>query len=557
MILLGLADNHDAGAALVVDGKLVAACGQERIDRIKTSGAFPWGAIDAVLDRAGVRYRDVDRVAVGTGFTPSWFLRRFPDLHHKRKAHGDQFDPALNAYVAYQVGLRRTGLYVQEVEACRRLLERRLMDRGFAKATVEMWDHHAAHAEAAYRTQPNLDCLVLTVDAMGDGISNTAWLGRAGDLERHYAQSGFSAVNTYYSRVTQVLGFTPNRHEGKITGLAAYVDPPSELLEHFRGQLRFTGRGFSRVNYLRPHSADDAFYGPLARYSREQVAAACQAILEEAVTDYVRHWVQTTGQSTVAVCGGIFANVKLNQRIAELECVDQLTVFPNMGDGGLCAGAALASAGVPPHELESVYLGPTYSELDMSRALGVANLRPKRVTPDDVAELLAQGKVVASFDGGMEFGPRALGNRSLLVRPDDPAVNQWLNERLERSEFMPFAPMVRQEDAADLFIGWDKARQASRFMTVCFDVVPERVEAIRGCVHVDGTARPQVVRQQDNPRCHAVLTAFQQKTGLPALINTSFNMHEEPIVCSPGDAIRAWQRGHLDALWMGPFLVTQ
>lgn len=558
MLILGLADNHDAGAALVQDGRLVAACGQERIDRAKNSGAFPWGAIDAVLDQVGARARDVDRVVFGTSFTPSYILRRFPDFHRRKKEAGGQFDPLLNAYIAYQVFLRRTGLYTAEVEANRRLLEFRLRDRGFAKASVAMMEHHEAHAHAAYRTQPHTTSLILTVDAMGDGVSATASVGQVGQINRHWSQSGFAAINTFYSRITEWMGFIPNRHEGKVTGLAAMAEAPEALLEHMRGQLSFIGPGFSRLNYLKRQLKDDAFYGRLREFSREQIAAAAQRVLEEAVVAYVQHWVERTGIADVSLCGGIFANVKLNQRIASLPEVRSLYVFPNMGDGGLPLGAALGEAGVPPHVMETLYLGPAYTRNQISREANIAGLRPERPVdmPEAVAELLVQQKVVARFDGGMEFGPRALGNRSILFRPDDPSVNTWLNERLKRSEFMPFAPAVLAEDAPRLFRGYHKATQCARFMTTCFDCTDEMKRLAPGCVHVDGTARPQVVTDEDNPGFAAILRRFRAKTGIPALINTSFNMHEEPIVCSPHDAIRAWKQAKLDALILGETLVT-
>ncbi|MCB9745264.1 MAG: hypothetical protein H6741_12230 [Alphaproteobacteria bacterium] len=559
MLILGLADNHDAGAALVQDGRLVAACAQERIDRKKNSGAFPWGAIDAVLDQVGARYRDVDRVVVGTAFTPSWALRRFPQLHHQRKSEGGQFDPLLNAYVVYQSLLRRSGLHTLEVEACRKLLERRIHERGMARASVDVMGHHAAHAEAAYRSQPNPRCLILTVDAMGDGLSATVSMGRVGQVDRLWTQSGFAAVNTYYSRVTEYLGFRPNRHEGKITGLAAYAPPNPHLVEHFRSQLDFVGPGFTRTNYFKRQAKDDAFYSELADFSREEVASALQANLERAITAFVSHWVEHTEVHDVAVCGGIFANVKLNQRIAELDEVRSLWVFPNMGDGGLAVGAALAAGGVPPHALETLYLGPSYTRTQIARELHVAKLTPERPADlaDRVAALLAEGKVVARFDGGMEFGPRALGNRTVLASPADPAVNDWLNARLQRSEFMPFAPVVLAEDAPRLFHGVPKAAQSARFMTVCFDCTDDMKRLAPGTVHVDGTARPQILQEGENPGYAEILRRFKARTGIPVLVNTSFNMHEEPIVCSPFDAIRAFKSAELDALIVGEFLVER
>ena len=230
-----------------------------------------------------------------------------------------------------------------------------------------------------------------------------------------------------------------------------------------------------------------------------------------------------------------------------------------MGDGGLAAGAAMVGGSVAPARMQTAYLGPEAPEKEMAGALARAGLprrKPQNLV-EEVAELLAQGKVVAHFDGATEWGPRALGNRSLLVRPDDPSINQWLNTRLKRTEFMPFAPMVRSCDAARFFRGVEKAEQAARFMTVCFDCTEEFKAEAAGVVHVDGTARPQILFPEDNPRLHELIGAFQAKTGLSSLVNTSFNLHEEPIVCTPNDAVRAWDQGQLDALVLGPFLVKR
>ena len=214
---------------------------------------------------------------------------------------------------------------------------------------------------------------------------------------------------------------------------------------------------------------------------------------------------------------------------------------------------------VSPHRMPTAYLGPEPTEREMAGALSRAGLPRKKPEDlvDQVAQLLADGKVVAHFDGATEWGPRALGNRSLLVRPDDPAINQWLNGRLKRTEFMPFAPIVREEDATRFFQGVEKAQEAARFMTVCFDCTEVFKKQAAGVVHVDGTARPQILTEKDNPRLHQILGAFEKKSGLSSLVNTSFNLHEEPIVCTPHDAVRAWQQGQLDALVLGPFLVQK
>ncbi len=557
MIVLGLADNHDSGAAVVIDGRLVSAVNQERIDRVKQSGAFPWGAIDEALRVAGVVERQVDRIVFGTSFTPSAVLRATPQRHAEAKS-GGQFSPWLHGYIVYQSGLKATGLHTLEVDACKRILTRRLKSRPFVKATIEMMDHHRAHAEGAYRTQAHPRCLVLTVDAMGDGTTATASMGSDGQLSLLWRQSGLCSINTFYSRITERLGFTAIRHEGKVTGLAAYTQAPTDLLEHLRTRVRFEGPGFSRMPAQRVDRADDAFWGALDRWSREEVASAAQQILEEAVVPYVAHWVRETGVGHVAVAGGAFANVKLNQHIAALPEVQSLWVIPHMGDGGLAAGAALGAAGAVPTRLEHAFWGPEFTNKECAKALATAGIRRHR--PKDaiakVAKLLAKGKVVGRFGGGMEWGPRALGNRSILARPHDPAVNDWLNDQLGRSEFMPFAPVVRVEDAERYFLGTHKAEEAARFMTVCFETTDEFQQTCPAAVHVDRTARPQLVDASTHPELHALLGAVGELTGIPVLINTSFNLHEEPIVCTPSDAIRAWQEAALDALWLSDQVIT-
>jgi carbamoyltransferase len=326
-----------------------------------------------------------------------------------------------------------------------------------------------------------------------------------------------------------------------------------------RRLLRFVGPGFSREAYWRPQTPGDRFYSFVARYTKEQVAAATQQALEEAMVEFVKHHVLDTGVGHVAVAGGTFANVAVNRRIAELPEVASLFVYPNMGDGGLPVGAALGAAGAAPARLPHVYLGPSFDDRHIEHLLEGSGLdydRPADLSRQ-VAQLIADKKVVARCDGAMEWGPRALGNRSILYRPDDPAVNDWLNKRLQRTEFMPFAPMTLAEHAPALYRGLDKAAEAARFMTVCFEVSDDMKRDCSGVVHVDGTARPQVLHREDNPGMYELLAAFCDITGLHTIVNTSFNMHEEPIVCSPEDALRAWQAADLDALVLGPWVIRR
>jgi carbamoyltransferase len=373
----------------------------------------------------------------------------------------------------------------------------------------------------------------------------------------------FDGLGNYYGYVTHLCGFTTGRHEGKVTGLAAYGKPVHrEMLERF---IRYDdGSMFNVGNAFRTAALDKLRAALPADFRREDLATSIQDVAEDISRRYVAHWQQHTGRRNVALAGGVVANVKINQRIHELDGVDSVFVYPAMSDEGLPAGAALIVSAQrlagPPDPgsrcFDHAYLGPQYSEREIADALnhaGVPYTRPD-VPEQEIARLISEGYVVARATGPMEYGPRALGNRSILYRPDDPSVNDWLNERLRRTEFMPFAPATLAEDAGRCFEGLDGARDAARFMTITFDCTEEMQRSCPGVVHIDGTARPQLVSESDNPAYYRIIREFKRITGLSSIVNTSFNIHEEPIVCTPQDAIRAFQLGHLDVLAIGPFL---
>jgi carbamoyltransferase len=286
-------------------------------------------------------------------------------------------------------------------------------------------------------------------------------------------------------------------------------------------------------------------------------------VLEEIGIAFVRHWLRSTGMTNLCLAGGVFSNVRLNQGLVEIPEVSQISVHPAMDDSGLSVGAALQSHAqqsggrLAPVRLPNAYLGPEFSNAEIAAALAEAGLMSSREgrIQEAISERLAAGAVVARFHGRMEYGPRALGNRSLLYQPTDPSVNDWLNERLQRTEFMPFAPATLAEQADDCYEQLEGARDAARFMTITLDCTVKMRDACPGVVHVDGTARPQLVDADTSPDFHAILSAYHARTGLPALINTSFNLHEEPIVCTPGDAIRAFLQGRIDYLAIGDHLI--
>jgi len=371
-----------------------------------------------------------------------------------------------------------------------------------------------------------------------------------------------NSLGTFYASITKALGFKPARHEGKITGLAAYGKPSPELLSEIR-RIAFND---SDGSFAAP-----AVYGSYPRilllarkHGRENMAAAFQTVLEEVATNFIAHFVREHEVDNVVLAGGVAANVKLNQRVHEIDGVKNVFVFPHMGDGGLGYGAAQVVArrmlrDNSPRRISDVYWGPEYSNEFIERELKRHGLA-YRVSQDvakDVAALIADNKVVAHFDGRMEFGPRALGNRSILYPATNPEVNQWLNAQLDRSEFMPFAPVTLAERASDYYRNTNGATFTAEFMTITFDCTERMKSESPAVVHVDGTARPQLIREDVNPRYYRILNEYFKRTGFASIVNTSFNKHEEPIVCSPDDAIRSFLGGKLDCLAIGNCIVPK
>jgi len=576
MRVMGIGDGFGAGVALVEDGAVRFAVSEERLSRIKNHSGyyhgFPYRSIEVALDGAGWSPESVDRIAVSNLAFPPLPLRLLALVRSRPVGEKDfldrhEFSRTLNSRL-YSVFSEQTSAssFARSASAVYRAgLGRQLTTRFGLTAPIGFFDHHRNHAASAYFTQPEDDCLVVTLDCHGDGLSGSVSLARAGALERIGAFPAAGSIGSFYAAITAHLGFKHHRHEGKVTGLAAYADPAVALADMQRmisydpetrrvrtalGRNQFTS--IARVG------------GFLSRdYSREEIAAAAQHHLEAMVLEIVRGHLVDTGKRKLLLSGGIFGNVKLNQRINELREVEYLFVHPGMGDEGLPVGAALAcSADAGEYRLErieNVFWGPDFDEEDVEKALASYDFPCERIEDIDtsVGGLLADGKLVARCSGALEYGPRALGNRSILFQAGDPSSNDWLNEKLRRSEFMPFAPATLARHAEAAYRNLASAEYAAEFMTVCFDVDPDFTRQCPAVVHVDGTARPQLVTESSNPGFFRILTEYERRTGIASLINTSFNIHEEPIVCSPADAIRAFATADLDYLALGNHLVRR
>jgi carbamoyltransferase len=572
MRILGISDGMTGGAALLEGGRITYAVHEERLTRAKMATGFPRESISRTLADTHTRPDEIDAIAIPTVSEffreqavayDGWLLREQAPLKELLLSASSGVTGLVGARPILKRGYY--GLKGLLGRARRKAIEEVLRrDWGFS-CPIKFIDHHYAHACSAYFTSGLKDATVITLDGAGDNLCSRVYAVKNGVFQGLWTVDSFDSIGNYYAYVTHLCGFRAQKHEGKITGLAAYGEPKyADILKRFIQYEDGTTVNKGGVYYWAAVKAlENALPKP---FKREDLSSSVQQVLEEIGCAYVRHWVEKTGCGDLALAGGVFANVKFNERIHELDNVTSVFIHPGMGDEGLAVGAAFALGRIRgsrtgeelhPLKLDDVYLGPSYSEAETTRALEAHGLRSESVPNPErrIAELLAEGKVVARFDGRMEYGPRALGNRSILYQPTDPSVNDWLNHRLHRSEFMPFAPVTLQEYADQCYEHLDGARYPANFMTITFDCTSWMKKHCPAVVHVDGTARPQIIQEETNPVYYRIVEEYRRITGLPSIINTSFNMHEEPMVCSPSDAIRAFQDGRLDWLSIGNRLV--
>lgn len=594
--------DKDSTVTLVEDGTIRYAAAEERFTRVKLQDGFPWQAMSDCLERTGTDASEIS--AVTYPFLP-WAeeTRLFTEKLQREKAYLEEQESVQTTRLMREAEARvpaRTGSIpglqhpnekmakgFAKTLAYRVLAGDSVVSRNVAKRGSDQWgrdaqqfhkkwqeelesalgemgladrlkryEHHVTHAANAYFGSGFDEALIISLDGYGSGLAGSASIGRNGQIERVHGIEYPHSLGTFYESVTSGLGFRPSRHEGKIVGLAAYGDP-----NVLRDVL--LARVDQQPGNYRILESNNLYFARMlaAQFPKIDVAAAYQHVLELVATSYVGHYLTQTGLRNVVLSGGVVANVKLNQRIFELDAVDNIFVHPNMGDGGCGTGAALLEFQGNPNiarKLSDVYLGPSYEDDEIEAALQRSQLAFDKYSPIEpkIAQLIAAGKVVARFAGRMEYGPRALGNRSILYHAREPEVNQWLNQRLGRTEFMPFAPATLHEHRNQCYLNMDGADYAAQFMTITFDCTEFMKRESPAAVHVDGTARPQLVTAESNPSFHRMLTEYHRLTGLPSVINTSFNMHEEPIVCSPDDAIRAFLQGNLDYLAVGSYLVA-
>jgi carbamoyltransferase len=581
MNILGINAYHgNASAAIVCDGRLVAAVEEERFNRVKYAAGFPALAIHYCLKAAGLKLHEIDHVAVPRNpyarmATKLFFALRMPSFARDRA----------------RILVKFTGI----PEALAAAFD---TDPANVKAKFHRVEHHQAHLASAFFVSPFERAALLSADGLGD-FASTMWGTAAGNRMKIADAIAFPhSLGLYYSGVTQYLGFPKFGDEYKVMGLAAYGEP--EYLDSFRDILRFNAHGADRgfrlgLEYFTHHrtgpemSWADAGKTPvmgklfseemprrlgpardpqeLVEQRHKNLASSLQARLEEVYLGMLRKLAERTGLKAVCLAGGVAFNCVANGKIFDNTPFEQVFVQPAAGDAGLAIGAAFfvwhQKLGKPrSFVMEHSYWGPEFSQEDIRSAVeasgvsregyGVEELH-EEVLNKRTAGMVMDGKILGWFQGRAEWGPRALGNRSIVADPRRPDMKEILNRRIKhRESFRPFAPSI----LADATCDWFEKSYPSPFMTMAYVVRPNKREQIPAPTHVDGTGRLQTVTRDANPRYWRLIKAFEQATGVPMVLNTSFN-DNEPIVCKPEEALDCFLRTQIDALVLGDFLITK
>ncbi|MFZ5693793.1 MAG: carbamoyltransferase C-terminal domain-containing protein [Pseudomonadota bacterium] len=558
-LILGVhSGSHDAAAALFEGYDLKAAVSLERLTRNKGDGAYPDLAIDEVLAIAGATRKDVDVVCHSRTLMPTKYFRHLSGFDWLKEQYRTHLRGKTRRQMMPELFRHRTADAEQFYDSAALL-----RDKGFRDGTQSFfYNHHEAHALPALFYSPDWDdALLVTADGGGDNVHYS---------HRHFAKGVLTdiyggedtiltppeedSLGKMYGAATKALGFRRVRHEGKVTGLAAMGRPVRAAELSAKYSVDDNGRVHST---LRSDREINAFMQALKQgLSKEDYAASVQQVLEDIMRLSFERLLSKYPARHVGVSGGVFANVKLNRLLAEQFGLNEVFIFPAMGDDGLPVGGALAwllrRDGLAAwlknrRDLGPVYLGRDFTATVDATLESIANVKRTAEAPvAGTVQRLEAGQLGAIYTGRMEYGPRALGNRTILANPSRRETHDLLNERLSRSEFMPFAPVATAERASDVFDITKVNRRACRYMTIATDVRPDWRTRIAAVVHVDHSARPQVIERADNPLYHDILSAFEAATGLPALVNTSFNVHEEPIVNTPAECARALTDGRID-----------
>jgi carbamoyltransferase len=572
--ILGIHDGHNATACLYDSGRILAIVSEERFSRRKNQSGFPTLAVRWLVDEYGLDAKNLDVVAAAGLLTP---MQEF----------GKQIGPwyrvaSAISKVAPSRLMRAPGL-TKAYQAVRRMgtprvsqLAQHLAPYGVSASKIRLVEHHTCHAHAAYwldyRRRPE-PTLVVTLDNTGDGMCGSVSVAEAsGDFRRLRSFPSLQSIGMMYTAVTRYLGMKPVEDEHKVMGLAPYARgaQAERVYELLRGHMDLSSDGLDIVNHtgLWEDAYVERFQRELAGFRFDHIAGGVQRLLETVVPGLLRAWSRKTGIRKLAVGGGIFMNVKLNMLVNQLDDFDEVYFLPSCGDESNAAGAALASAWqlhqsagkeFEPEPLANLYLGPAFTNDAVASALATYEGQLRWRRSDDVeretASLLAQDLVVGRMSGRMEFGARALGNRSILARGASLNNVRKINAAIKMRDFwMPFAASMLAERSGDYI---DNPTQTpAPYMVLAFPSTPLAAsELIAGLHPFDLSCRPQVVEREWNPKFHRLLKCYEELTGVGAVLNTSFNLHGDPLVCAPAEAIETYRQSSLDVLTIEDYVI--
>ncbi|RPH52567.1 MAG: hypothetical protein EHM85_02280 [Desulfobacteraceae bacterium] len=560
--ILGIWDGHDAGAALVAGESIPFAVNEERLTRRKLEAGFPLLSIKACLAYAGIAPSDITEIAASTADTAKTLTRIFPSLKEeyylirRRKKGPGRFDGLKKRfkYRFTEYGPNSISRYLSRL-----YFDKKLSEMGFCNYNLHLPDHHLCHANTAARCSGFDECLVITLDGLGDGLSGSVWIYRNGRLRPVNKIPAKVSMGVFFEHVTNLLNMRELEDEGKVMALANYAFPVDDSANPLLIMIKCDG-----LSFVSGYSSTGMFKEMKKifwRYPPEQFACMAQRTVEKITAELVQNAVAQTGMKRLALAGGLFSNIKLNKRLGELPEVEKVSVFPHMGDGGLAIGAALEAnyhkSGISNCGLSDLYLGPGYSEKEILDCLIREKASFEKISnpAKKAADLILNNEIILWFQGRMEAGPRALGNRSILARADDRRLKDRLNLALKkRVWYQPFCPSMLAEDAKELLCTEKLGTDNNPYMTMAYSVRHDRIKAMEGVVNLDGTCRPHFVGDE-NPRYRELLGHIKMKTGYGVVLNTSFNIHGDPVVCSPGDALDTFYRTDARYLFMEDFLV--
>lgn len=558
MISIGInySQMHDSSACIARGGEVLFAVAEERLSRVKHDARFPVLSIQACLDFASMQPGDVDFVCQG------WSRPSAPFLHDLKNFATGQQNPNSRAIL----NSTRSFLSMWHQRGGENRFRQSFKN---SKAQFRFVDHHLAHAISAYAYSGFDDAAVLVLDGRGAWEATSLWHGRDGRLEHKWTIPWPNSLGLFYAKFTQYLGFTPYSDEWKVMGLAPYGAPGVDLSEFIRpneNPYRVATKLLIAKDSA-PLEAIEARMGPGRVPESEletrhrNVAFAVQDMCEQAMMTLAKTAIAQTGSRNLCLAGGVALNSKANGKIHASGILKNIFVQPAASDDGVCLGAVLAphldnGGKLPVRKMRHAYLGNECSNAEIEKALETYKIRATRV--DDpakaAAEMLANGKILGWVQGRMEFGPRALGSRSILADPRDPEMTAKVNNAVKfREWWRPFAPSMLSENASEYI----ESATDSPFMILTAQVRPEKRKVIPAVTHVDGSARPQTVERDVNPLYWRLIHEFGQRTGVPVVMNTSFNLRGEPIVSSPTDAIRTFYSSGMDALVIGNFVVAK